>query len=227
MTLSNLTSKSPPLSPLFFPLSLSFPANPTFDLDSDELIRALILETKQLHTHLTTLLSTLEAQSAYLSPTEMSALQSQMLMLHLIVNYNKRSLLIYHNVRLDLLFSHLARCSSLAILYARSPALRTTLSPAEQDALKRYSDLTQRVKLSYLDLSPELRLDVSDGQLHEPVPTQLLVTVKVQRELKDVWLSSSQTAPTTFRKDQTVTINRADVRGLIGRGWVSVVDGSS
>ncbi|CDW97326.1 hypothetical protein [Sporisorium scitamineum] len=159
---------------------------------NDELIRSLILETKQLHTHLTTLLSTLESQSAFLSPVEVSGLQSQLLMLHLIISYNKRSLLIYHN-----------------------------------DHLKRYSELIHRTKLEYLDLSPNLRLDVSDGQVYEPVPTELLVTVKINKDLDDVWLSSNQTAPTTFRKEQTVTINRADVRGLIGRGWVTVVDGTS
>lgn len=149
-------------------------------------------------------------------------------MLHLIISYNKRSLLIYHNIRLDLLFSHLSRQSySLPILYTKQPHLRTALSPAEQDQLKRYSDLIHRTKLSYLDLSPNLRLDISDQQVYEPVPTELLVTVKVNKDLNDVWLSSNQTAPTTFRKDQTVTINRADVRGLIGRGWVTVVDGSS
>ncbi|CDU25152.1 related to PSF1-subunit of the GINS complex [Sporisorium scitamineum] len=195
---------------------------------NDELIRSLILETKQLHTHLTTLLSTLESQSAFLSPVEVSGLQSQLLMLHLIISYNKRSLLIYHNVRLDLLFSRLSRHSfSLPILYTKHPHLRTTLSPAEQDHLKRYSELIHRTKLEYLDLSPNLRLDVSDGQVYEPVPTELLVTVKINKDLDDVWLSSNQTAPTTFRKEQTVTINRADVRGLIGRGWVTVVDGSS
>lgn len=149
-------------------------------------------------------------------------------MLHLIVSYNKRALLIYHNIRLDLLFSHLSRHAfSLPILYAKQPQLRTTLSPTEQDQLKRYADLVHRTKLQYLDLSPNLRLDVADQQVYEPVPTELLVTVKVNKDLDDVWLSSNQTAPTTFRKDQTVTINRADVRGLIGRGWVTVVDGSS
>ncbi|SJX64977.1 related to PSF1-subunit of the GINS complex [Sporisorium reilianum f. sp. reilianum] len=212
-------------------LKLVTEAKACLNLDNvkpDELIRSLILETKQLHAHLTTLLSTLEHQSAHLSPVELSGLQSQLLMLHLIVSYNKRALLIYHNIRLDLLFSHLSRHSfALSILFARHPHLRTTLSPAEQDQLKRYSDLMHRTKLQYLDLSPNLRLDVADQQVYEPVPTELLVTVKVNRDLEEVWLSSNQTAPTTFRKDQTVTISRADVRGLIGRGWVTVVDGSS
>ncbi|SOV07881.1 related to PSF1 - subunit of the GINS complex [Ustilago sp. UG-2017a] len=191
---------------------------------NDELIRALILETKQLHTHLATLFSTLETQSHQLSPADVSGLQSQLLMLHLIVQYNKRSLLIYHNIRIDLLFSHISRHAySLPVLFSKEPHLRTALSPHEQDHLKRYSDLIHRTKLTYLDLSPNLRLDISDHQVYEPVPTDLLVTVKVNRELNDVWLTSNQTAPTTFAKDQTLTINRGDVRGLINRGWVSVV----
>ena len=195
---------------------------------SDELIRALVLETKQLHTHLSTLLSTLELQSAYMAPVDVSGLQSQLLMLHLVVQYNKRALLIYHNIRIDLLTTHLSRHSfSLPILFAKQPHLRTALSPHEQDCLRRYSDLIHRTKLAYLDLSPNLRLDISDQQVHEAVPTDLLVTVKVNKDLNDVWLSSTQTAPTTFAKDQTVTINRSDVRGLINRGWVSVIDGST
>lgn len=210
-------------------LKLATEAKACLNLDTlkpynDELIRSLVLETKQLHTYLTTLLGTLS--DAHLSPGSTAGLQSQLLMLHLIVSYNRRALLVYHNTRLDLVFSHLARHSSLAILLAREPGLRTALSPAEHDSLRRYAELTHRAKLAYLDLSPALRLDVLDGQVAECVPTELLVTVKVERDLKDVWLSSNQVAPTTLRKDQTVTIARSDVRGLIGRGWVSVVDGS-
>ncbi|KAJ9474322.1 DNA replication complex GINS protein PSF1 [Pseudozyma hubeiensis] len=194
---------------------------------NDELIRSLILETKQLHTHLTTLLSTLSSPDQPLSPSTISGLQSQLLMLHLIISYNKRSLLIYHNIRLDLIFSHLSRSSySLPILFSNQPGLRTSLSPVEQDSLRRYSDLIHKTKLSYLDLSPDVKLDISDAQVFEPLPTDLLITVKVNRDVKDVWLNSNQTAPTSFRKDQTVTISRSDVRGLIARGWVTVVDGS-
>ncbi|KAF6766900.1 GINS complex, subunit Psf1 [Kalmanozyma brasiliensis GHG001] len=210
-------------------LKLATEAKACLNLDTlkpynDDLIRLLVLETKQLHAHLTSLLTTLS--DPHLAPSEVAGLQSQLLMLHLIVGYNRRALLLYHNTRLDLVCSHLARHSSLAILLAREPGLRTSLSPAEQDSLRRYAELLQRGKMAYLDLSPGLRLDVLDGQVAESVPTELLVTVKVERDLKDVWLSSNQVAPTTLRKDQTVTIARSDVRGLIGRGWVSVVDGS-
>lgn len=192
--------------------------------DSDELIRALILETKQLHAHLTTLLSTLE-DSAQHTAVEVAELQSQLLMLHLIISYNKRSLLIYHNVRLDLVMSHLSRHSfSLRILFSHHPALRTALSAIEHDHLRRYSDLIHRTKLSYLNLSPSLKLDIADTQVFEPLPTDPLVTVKVNRDLNDIWLTSSQSAPTSMRKDQTLTINRADVRPLIARGWLTVLD---
>lgn len=203
-------------------------SRPFFRTNSDELIRSLILETKQLHTHLSTLLATLSSpESAYLSAAETSGLQSQLLMLHLIVSYNKRALLIYHNTRLDLLSSHLSRHSfSLPILFSKLPALRTALSPSEQDHVKRYADLVHRTKLEYLALSPDVKLDIADTQVFEPCPTDLLVTVQVNKDLTDVWLTPTQTAPTTLKKHQTVTINRSDVRGLIGRGWVSVVDGS-
>ncbi|SNX86517.1 related to PSF1 - subunit of the GINS complex [Melanopsichium pennsylvanicum] len=195
---------------------------------NDELIRSLILETKQLYTHLSTLLNTLETQSSQLSPGSISGLQSQLLMLHLIIQYNKRSLLIYHNVRLDIINSHLSRQSfSLPILFSRHDHLRTSLSPAEHDYLKRYSDVIQRIKLDYLDLSSGLRLDISDGQVYEQVAKDLLVTVKVNRDLKDVWLSSGQTAATSLNKGQTVTMGREEIRALINRGWVSLIDGNT
>ncbi|GAK68301.1 GINS complex, Psf1 component [Moesziomyces antarcticus] len=187
---------------------------------NDELVRMLVLETKQLHTHMQSLLSLLETSTA----VEVAGLQSQLLMLHLVVQTNKRALLIYHNVRTDLLTSALNNAHSLPTLLARSPAMKAGLAPHEIEYLKHYAGLIQTVKVDYMHSAPSLQLDIMDQHPDERPPTNLLVTIKVLKPLNDVWLSHAQSAPSSFQKDQTLTISHADVRPLINRGWVALVD---
>jgi GINS complex subunit 1 len=174
-----------------------------------------VLETKQVHAHLQALLATLDAAGGN------AGVQSQLLMLHLVVQHDRRALLVYHNVRLDLLARQLARAASLPVLYARLPALRSALAPQELAWLARHAALTHSLKQDLLHQAPSLRIDITDPP--EPLPTDLLVTVKANLDLNDLWLTDSQAAPTSFTKDQTITINRADVRPLITKGWVSIV----
>ena len=187
------------------------------------MVRAVIIETKQLHIHLTDLISLLESESY--QPDTLSGLQSQLLFLHLLIQSNKRALLLYHNTRIDLLTSHLALHSySLSILFTLHPNLHSFLSPNERSFLKRFSSLMVHSKSSYLDFSPSLKIDIADHQAFDPIPTNLLVTVKVNKHLDNIWLSTTQLAPTTLTIGQTVTINKADVRNLIARGWLTVID---
>lgn len=173
------------------------------------------------------MMQSLEESGHSLSPEERHGLQSQLLIIHLMIQYNKRAMLIYHNTRIDLLSRTLSTSSScffsLPTLYANNLTLKSLLSPAEQDYLRSYAALLQTTKLAYLDLSTQINLDISTATPNETLPRSTLVTIRVNKDLSDVWISDSYTHPINLQKGQSLTINAKDLPLFLKHGWATVV----
>lgn len=174
------------------------------------------------------MLQTLQERGDSMPPEDRHGLQSQILIIHLMVQYNKRAMLIYHNTRIDILTRALATSSacffSLPVLYANNPTLKSLLSPSEQDYLRSYAALLQTTKLAYLDLSPQISLDISTATPSETLPRSTLVTIRVNKDLSDVWISDSYTHPINLQKGQSLTINAKDLPHFLKHGWATVVE---
>ncbi|PWY99181.1 hypothetical protein BCV70DRAFT_163325 [Testicularia cyperi] len=190
---------------------------------NDELVRTVLQETRQLHTHLSMLVEQLE-QSVSVSVDETASLQSQLLMLHLMVQYNKRGLLVYASTRIDLLsrmFS-LSPSTSLPSLFAAHPGLKTSLSSKEHDFLRSLAKLHHHQSSTLDKILPDLAS--ANSSIHTPIPTSTLATVKFTKSLDQVFLNEHSTAPQSFQRGQTLTLNRSDALTLARSGACIVLD---
>ncbi len=177
------------------------------------LSRVIILETKQLHTHLTTLLSTLETQSGYLSPQEVSGLQSQLLMLHMIVHITVErccfiitlgwifSLRIFHGIPTPThsITKQTAFTNRTQPFGIRPP--QTILRP----------NPPHKVRLPRLEPQSKVRRNRRTSVRRGPQRTTC--NGQSGERFGGCLVEPGQTAATRLGKGQTVTISREDVRG--------------
>lgn len=148
-------------------------------MHSDEIVRLVLLETRQLYEEIATLLEAVPGGAAYASDAAESdpKLAAQLLTLHLTAQRNKRCLLVYHQYRMDWLKSRLwNRGGSIGLILEERDALggrgasgtgadggskgshnastdlRSKLSPHELGWLREYSSLITAYKSEYLDI---------------------------------------------------------------------------
>lgn len=175
------------------------------------------------------------------------ALGAQLLAHHLSAVRNKRCLLAYHAHRLEWLRARLwERGGSVDLVLEEgtgTPAgpLRLRLSASEIRALKDYADLVRAYKSEFLDIldlsAPLARAGDagaggatagggaggSGGSALRNVgpPYELMVTVVARRDARDVM---TERGTINLRRGERMRVARAEVEGLIVRGWLAVVD---
>ncbi|WFD01304.1 DNA replication protein psf1 [Malassezia yamatoensis] len=139
-----------------------------------ELVRLVLLETRQLHTQLAPLADAARSQSADGQSRADPALAARLVSLHLQVYRNKRCLLVYHHQRLTWLRHRVwDKAGALALVLDQDqPAsagsdserlsIRPLLSHAELDWLRNYTGLIGLYKDTYMDVL-DIALPLANG----------------------------------------------------------------
>ncbi|CAO1638370.1 unnamed protein product [Sympodiomycopsis kandeliae] len=144
-------------------------ATGSFKPYNEEIVRLVLLETRQLNEEIGNILSTVPGGAAYASEAAENdpKLAAQLLTHHLTAQRNKRCLLAYHQHRMDWLKQRFwDRGASIALLLeerddiknssttksSSSTDLRSKLSPNELNWLREYSSLVTAYKSEYLDI---------------------------------------------------------------------------
>ncbi|KAN0059798.1 DNA replication protein psf1 [Thecaphora frezii] len=189
---------------------------------NDELTRLVLLETRQLHAHLSTLLSTSDSSDP--------SVAAQLVTHHLSAYRNKRCLLAYHASRLDMLQSLLWKNGANLSQTLDDDGTRHKLSPAEIDYAKKYRDLVNAYKGEFLDVLDLMAPLEKNGREEAGIagaagewapPLDLMVTVVALRDASDV---QTETGSISLRKGERMRVKRSEVEALIVRRWVEVVD---
>jgi len=200
---------------------------------SDEMVRLVLLETRQLQAHITTLL-----ESGVSDAESDPALAAQLVTHHLCAQRNKRCLLAYHESRLQFLRQALWNNSGSLTLTLNqtmeSPSkmighaeeqhstLRSRLSSTELDYLKKYSQLTLDYKSEFLDIVDVASSLCRSGHSDDVGPIkELMVSVVASVDAKDV---QTERGSINLRRGERMRVLRSEVEPLIVRGWVTVVD---
>lgn len=197
---------------------------------SDEMVRLVLLETRQLQAHIASLLA--GAPDAEPDP----ALAAQLVTHHLCAQRNKRCLLAYHHSRLYFLRQVLwNNAGSLTLTLnqtlqlpnnmtsgeARS-SLRSRLSSTELDYVREYSELLVEYKSEFLDIVDVASSLRRSGHRDDVGPIkQLLVSVVANVDAKDV---QTERGSINLRRGERMRVLRSEVEALIVRDWVAVVD---
>lgn len=204
--------------------------NQTLPPYNDELIRLILLETRQLHAHISKLL---ESGS---NVEQDEGLAAQLVTHHAAAQRNKRCLLAYQNCRLefiksvvwqkggslDLALNHVIEIPGHASDTQQKTTLRSRLSPSEVDFIRGYAQLNLAYKTDFLDivdvaapLQRTLRAD-DVGPIRE-----LMVSVVSNVDARDV---QTERGSVTLRKGNRMRVLRSEIENLITRGWLTVVD---
>lgn len=204
---------------------------------SDEAVRLVLLETRQLQGHLSNLLASgiSEAESD-------PALAAQLVTHHLCAQRNKRCLLAYHHSRLKFLRQALwENAGSLSLTLDQTmesvnkmisesssgdleeqSTLRSRLSSTEIDYLKKYSELVLKYKSEFLDIVDVASSLCRSGHRDDVGPIkELMVSVVATVDAKDV---QTERGSIHLRRGERMRVLRSEVEPLILRGWFSVMD---
>lgn len=132
--------------------------------NSDDLVRAVISETRQLHEQLMPLAAAAREQQERAAtdpnvpPTD-AALAAKLVTYHLAVYRNKRCLLIYQNQRIEWLTARVwSKAGTISLVLDQDEktsvraSIRPLLSPAELEWLRSYTGLISMYKDTYLDV---------------------------------------------------------------------------
>lgn len=208
--------------------------NQTLPPYNDELVRLVMLETRQLQTHISGLLQ--EAGGVQAAESE-EGLAGQLITHHAAAQRNKRCLLAYHNVRLQYLQSIIwSKGGSLELTLnhsIESPArlmaheadkttLKSRCSMAELAFVRQYADLNRAYKSEFLDvvdISASLGRSTRADDIG-PIK-ELMVSIVSHVDAKDV---QTERGSISLRRGERMRILRSEVDALIMRGWVSVLD---
>ncbi|WFD35096.1 DNA replication protein psf1 [Malassezia cuniculi] len=130
----------------------------------DDLVRAVISETNQLHAQLVPLAAAAREQQERAAadpdapPTD-PALAAKLVTYHLAVYRNKRCLLVYHNQRIEWLTSRVwSKAGAISLVLDQDAdtgiraSIRPLLAPAEVEWLRSYTGLISMYKDTYLDV---------------------------------------------------------------------------
>ncbi|EPQ29587.1 uncharacterized protein PFL1_02806 [Pseudozyma flocculosa PF-1] len=189
---------------------------------NDELTRLILLETRQLHAHLTDLVSTSDSSDP--------SVAAQLVTHHLSAHRNKRCLLAYHASRLDSLQTQLWKNGGNLSQTLDDDGTRDKLAASEVEYAKKYRDLVNAYKGEFLDvldlMAPLERNGREDAGIAGAAgewspPLDLLVTVVALRDARDV---QTDTGSISLRKGERMRVRRSEVEALIVRRWVEVVD---
>lgn len=214
-------------------------------INSEELVRLVLLETRQLQAHIAAVLAAdprgavLGAEAADSDP----ALAAQLVTHHLAAQRNKRCLLAYHHSRLGHLRAKLwQKGGSLALVFddaieegrpegasggARDGAvergtLRSRMSADEVTWLKRYAQLVTAYKSDFLDVvDVAAPLQRSADKADVGPIKELMVSVMALRDARDV---QTERGSINLRKGERMRVQRSEVEPLIVRGWLGVLD---
>lgn len=200
---------------------------------SDEVVRLVLLETRQLQAHITNLLGS-GVSDAESDP----ALAAQLVTHHLCAQRNKRCLLAYHQSRLYFLRQALwnnagsltltlnqameAPSKMTSSVEEEQSSLRSRLSSTEIDYLKKYSQLMLEYKSEFLDIVDVASSLNRSGHGDDVGPIkELMVSVVASVDAKDV---QTERGSINLRRGERMRVLRSEVEPLIVRGWVAVVD---
>jgi GINS complex subunit 1 len=195
-------------------------------------VRLVLLETRQLQSHITSLLASGAADT---EPDP--ALAAQLVTHHLCAQRNKRCLLAYHHSRLYFLRQALwnsAGSLTLALNQAmdtpskmvsnmeQKTTLRSRLSSTELDYIKQYSELTLEYKSEFLDIVDVASSLRRSGHRDDVGPIkELMVSVVANVDAKDV---QTEKGSLNLRRGERMRVLRSEVEALIVRDWVAVVE---
>jgi GINS complex subunit 1 len=199
------------------------------------MVRLVLLETRQLQSHIASLLST-SITDAESDP----GLAAQLVTHHLCAQRNKRCLLAYHHSRLYFLRQALwNNAGSLTLTLnqvmetghskmtrnsevEQKTTLKSRLSSNEMDYLKNYSQLTLEYKSEFLDIVDIASSLRRSGQRDDVGPIkELMVTVVANVDAKDV---QTERGSINLRRGERMRVLRSEVDALITRDWVTVVE---
>ncbi|KDN38445.1 hypothetical protein K437DRAFT_259393 [Tilletiaria anomala UBC 951] len=190
---------------------------------NDELVRMVMLETRQLQEIINTLLSNVPggADEADRNP----ALAAQLVTHHLSALRNKRCLLAYHRFRMQWLQRRLWSTGGTLDLVLNddqggSQGLRHKLSPAELSSLRSYAALVTSFKGEYLDVM-DICASLSSDAAGPGPPKELMVTVVAQVDAADVM---TEGGTLNLRKGEPMRVRRSEIEPLLLRGWVAILD---
>lgn len=200
---------------------------------SDEFVRLILLETRQIHAHLATLVQEHEASNA----ENDSPLAAQLVTYHSAAQRNKRCLLAYHNSRLallrsvlwnkggslDLTLSHqLDAPSRLGAHEEQKTTLRSRLCPAELEYVRQYAELNLAYKTEFLDIADIATSLHRSGHENDVAPMrELMVSIEAYVDAKEV---QTERGSINLRRGDRIRILRSEVEALILRGWVGILD---
>ncbi|UZJ56222.1 hypothetical protein CBS101457_005542 [Exobasidium rhododendri] len=199
---------------------------------NDETVRLVLLETRQLQSHITSLLA-----SGVADAESNPALAAQLVTHHLCAQRNKRCLLAYHHSRLYFLRQSLwnnAGSLTLTLNQAletpgkmaadleQKTTLRSRLSSTELDYLKKYSDLTLDYRSEFLDIVDIASSLRRSGHRDNVGPIkELMVSVVANVDAKDV---QTERGSLNLRRGERMRVLRSEVEALIVRDWVAVIE---
>lgn len=208
--------------------------NQTLPPYNDELVRLVMLETRQLQTHLSELVQ--KAGGVQTAESD-QGLAGQLVTHHAAAQRNKRCLLAYHHVRLqylqsilwlkggslDLTLNHSIE-SNVRLMAHESDkiTLKSRCSMAELTFIRHYAELNRAYKSEYLDV-----IDISanlsrSAKIDDIGPMkELMVSIVSHVDAKDV---QTERGSINLRTGERIRILRSEVDALIMRGWVSVLD---
>ena len=193
---------------------------------SDELVRTVLLETRQLQAVINTLLANVPGgtQEAEANPS----LAAQIVIHHVAAVRNKRCLLAYHRWRMQWLQRRLWSVGATLDLVldddqgtgVRGQGLRNRMSPAELSYLRTYAALITDYKAQFLDVT-DICASLYSDSLGPGPPKELMVTVVAQIDAKEVM---TEAGTLNLRKGERMRVRRSEIEPLLLRGWMSVAE---
>ncbi len=196
----------------------------TWHACSDELVRLVLLETRQLRNVVLALVSEWPRGAAEADTNP--ALAMQLLTHHLSALRNKRCLLAYHKWRMDWLQRRLwAAGGTLDLVLdddqgAGAQGLRSKLSPSELSHLRSYAALVTDYKVVYLDVT-DVCASLSSDPAGPGPPKELMVTVVAQVDAKEVM---TEAGVLNLRRGERMRVRRTEIEPLLLRGWLAVIE---
>ncbi|KAK4049236.1 DNA replication protein psf1 [Microbotryomycetes sp. JL221] len=158
--------------------------------------------------------------------------QAEMTISALVLQRNKRALLLYLHQRIDTIKEQFwLRGGSVSSAFGQDTDTRRHMAPVDEAFAKRYNELCLSYKSSFFEDAdypgmegPQL-LDVVDllsgGTEAEP-PRDLFVSVRVIKEVGDIETVSG--AKLSLNKGSQYYLQRDDVENLVVQGYVELIE---
>ncbi|KAF8511827.1 hypothetical protein BU17DRAFT_54351, partial [Hysterangium stoloniferum] len=134
------------------------------------------------------------------------------------LTHNRRSLVVYHYHRLNMLKSMYWASGCALPLVLNASHIRPNLSPAEVDFLQEYDDVVKQFRDEFKEISELASVDVTSDILTPP--KDLHVLVRVVRPCRAV---ATELGTIEFRMGERYLVRKIDVEHLIIQGYLDIV----